>query len=214
LVDLLTPAFTLRHQAQLPRFSTTRLPERFGLFILITLGESIIGTVQGMADQEQLSLLTGISGVLGMALSFALWWVYFDFIARRPAKPGIGWAFAWSYLHLPLLLAIAATGAGVLNVIGSEEPVLPDNVRLLIAGAVGTALTVMALLEMVLRREPDEPTHPRVSPLLKLIAAVFAYGIGLWGSGLGAIALLCLLLVLLAVQMGYGLLVWYRPHPV
>ena len=52
-----------------------------------------------------------------------------------------------------------------------------------------------------------------VSPLLKLIAAALASGIGLWGCGLGAIALLCLLLILLAVQMGYELLVWFRPHP-
>jgi hypothetical protein len=45
---------------------------------------------------------------------------------------------------------------------------------------------------------------------LKFVAALGAIGLGLWGSGLGAIALLSLLFGLLAVQMIYGLLVWFN----
>lgn len=214
LIDLGTPVLTIRHQSTLPRFSTSHLPERFGLFILIVLGESIIGVVQGLAAKEELSLFAGLSGVLGMALSFGLWWVYFDYVARRPFKPGTAWSFAWGYLHLPLVMTLTATGAGILNVIANEDAILPDPVRLLIAASVGCSVMLMALLELTLHRTADEPTHPRLSPLLKGGVGTVAIAIGFLGQGLSAIALLILLLALLAILMGYGLLVWFRPHPV
>ncbi|HEX6384663.1 MAG TPA: low temperature requirement protein A, partial [Anaerolineae bacterium] len=97
LIDLVTPMFTLRTQARLPRFSTSRLPERFGLFTIIVLGESIVGVVQGMAEQPELSGMTAVAGVLGMSLAFGLWWVYFDYIARRYPKPGVWWSLSWAY---------------------------------------------------------------------------------------------------------------------
>ena len=43
VTDMITPWFTLREQSKLPRLSSSRLPERFGLLMLIVLGESEIG---------------------------------------------------------------------------------------------------------------------------------------------------------------------------
>lgn len=210
LLDISAPLFSYRHQAQLPKFSTSKLPERFGLFLIIVLGESVVAVVQGLAAKPELSLLAAGTGVLAMAIAFGMWWIYFDFVARRPPKPGIFWAYAWAYLHMPLVMAVTATGAGILNTIASEQTGLGDPVRMLISGSVAVSLTVMALLENTLRREADEPTHPRLSPALKLIAAAGAAGLGIWGTGLGAIALLSLLFGLLAVPMVYGLIVWFN----
>ena len=55
----------------------------------------------------------------------------------------------------------------------------------------------------------EEPAHPIWSPALKLAAAVVALILALFG-GLEAIALLSLLVILLAIQMSYGLWVWFR----
>jgi low temperature requirement protein LtrA len=166
--------------------------------------------VQGLAAKSELSFFTAGTGILGMALAFGMWWIYFDFVARRPPKHGIAWIYAWNYLHMPLVMAVTATGAGILNTIANEQSTLSDPVRMLISISVGCSLIAIALLENTLRREADEPTHPRLSPGLKLVAAFGAIGLGLWGSGLGAIALLSLLFGLLAVQMIYGLLVWFN----
>ncbi|HEY9880431.1 MAG TPA: low temperature requirement protein A [Leptolyngbyaceae cyanobacterium] len=209
IVDTLTPLLTLRSQAQLPPFSTSKLPERFGLFVLIALGESVVGTVQGLAAQENLSLLTGITGILGLLLAFGLWWIYFDFINRRPPKRGTGWTFAWGYLHLPLIAAIAAAGAGVLNVIADEDGMLGENVILLIGSSVGLALIAMGLLELTLAWSPNEPTHPRLSPALKFAAGAIALLLGLWNNDISVIVLQLLLLFLVVVQMVYGLYVWF-----
>jgi low temperature requirement protein LtrA len=208
-LDFIAPVLTLRQQQHLPRLSTSKLPERYGLFIIIVLGESVVGVVSGLAEQEEFSLLIAIAAILGLALAFGLWWIYFDFIGRRPAKPVITAALAWSYLHLPLAISIAAAGAGVLNVIADEDSRLDYPVGLLISGAIASALCVMGLLETVLQRKPDEPTHPRLSPGLKFFGGAIALTIGLVNNGINIAFLEALLLIPIFMQMVYGLYVWF-----
>lgn len=95
-IDLITPYLTLEQQVKLPRFSSSRLPERFGLFTIIVLGESIVGAVSGIARNVDFTVLLGGTGLLGLALAFGIWWVYFDFVARRPPKPGFGGQYSGS----------------------------------------------------------------------------------------------------------------------
>lgn len=209
-LDLFTPSTTLRAQAQLPRLSTSRLPERFGLFMIIVLGESIVGVVSGVAQQQPFTPAAGVTGALGMGLAFGLWWVYFDFVARRRARPHIWWNFAWSYLHLPLAMAVAAIGAAVLNVLAAEGFDMDTNLRWLLCGAVATALIVIALLEITLRRDPDEPTTLHTSVSLKFGAAGLALLLAALGGSLGALPVLGLLLLLVFTQMIYGAYVWFH----
>ena len=206
-IDVLTPFTTVAQQAKLPRFSSSKLPERFGLFVIIVLGEMVVGIVNGVAALEDVSRLLFVDAALGVALGLGMWWIYFDFIGRRPPKSGTGWAFAWGYLHLPLVMTIAATGAGVANVIG-HEGLLSEEVRQLIAHSVGGALIVMACLETTLHREEDEPTHPNLSPTLKLFGALLALGVGLTPLT-DPIALMLMLLGVLLIQMVYGAWVWF-----
>jgi hypothetical protein len=105
-------------------------------------------------------------------------------------------------------MGIAAAGAGVLNVVSSESDALPDSVRWLIATAVGVTLITIGFIETTLRRDPNEPTHHFLSPLLKFAAGALALAVGLW-SGVGSITLLIILLILVLTQMLYGAYVWF-----
>jgi low temperature requirement protein LtrA len=213
-IDLLTPVTTLAHQARLPRLSNAKLPERYGLFVIIVLGEAIIGAINGVAERELFDLGTGINGTLGVTLAFCLWWIYFDFIARhaefRRPRPGVWWTLAWGYLHLPLVMGIAAVGAGTLDVLVGDGETVAAPIRWLLAIAVATVLVCIALIEMTLRREPDEPTHLRTSVALKLAGSLLVLAIGALGSGLAPPALLGVLLPPLLMQMLYGAYVWFR----
>lgn len=211
VLDLVTPATTLAAQSKLPRFSTSKLPERFGLLVLIVLGESIVGVVSGAAEGGAFSHLTAGRGVLGLALGFGLWWIYFDNVARRPPRAGILRAFFWSYLHLPLVMGIAATGASITNVLALQEGPVPRPLVAVMAGAVGCSLIAIGVLETLLHRAEEEPTHPKVSPALKLAGGAVALALALSGPALEPATLLgCLLLVLL-VQIVYGTYVWFKP---
>lgn len=53
--------------------------ERFGLIIILALGESIV--VLGVGADVGLTAGVILAAVLGVALSSALWWTYFDIVA-------------------------------------------------------------------------------------------------------------------------------------
>ena len=206
VIDLLAPIVTAPLQSNLPAFSTDRLPTRFGLFTIVVLGETVVGVVNGLAETEGFGTGLFVDAALGVALGLGLWWLYFDFIGRRRPKQG-AWTVLWSYLHLPFVIAVAAVGAGVTNVIVAEG-VLGADVQRLIGGFIGVALLSLALLEGTLVRTPGEPTHPLLSPLLKVGAAAAAFVVG-FALRLDPILFLLLLVALLLVNMVYGLWVWF-----
>jgi low temperature requirement protein LtrA len=208
LLDLFTPLTTVKLQAKLPRLSSSKLPERFGLFVIIVLGEMVVGIVSGLAGVDQLSTHLFVDSVLGLAFGFGIWWIYFDFIARRPPKTG-NWSMLWVYLHMPLVMSIAALGAGISNWIVGHHETLPASSQQLIASAVACALISMALLEYCLRPADDEPTHIHWSPLLKILGGVFALGLG-WAFPIhDSFVMMILLLFTLFIQMAYGVWVWF-----
>ncbi len=53
------------------------LPERMGLFVIIVLGESILGIVEGLTGHEW-NIYSSLSVGLGLSIPFSLWWMYFD----------------------------------------------------------------------------------------------------------------------------------------
>lgn len=209
-IDMITPLFTLPHQARLPRLSNSKLPERYGLFVIIVLGEEIVGTVSGAAEQEGLTLMTLIIAALGIGFAFCIWWIYFDFLARRAPRPNVWALFAWSYLHMPLVMSIAALGAGSLILLAEPTAPLTDAVRWLFTGATAAALLSMAAIELTLHRATNEITDIRVSEGMKVLGAVVALGLGAFGGAIGRLPLLLLLLIPFFIQMVYGVYIWYH----
>lgn len=212
-LDLTTPIFTARQQATLPRLSMSKLPERFGLFIIIMLGEAIVNVISGVAAQEQVSWRTGLDLTLGLAITFGLWWIYFDYIARRVPRAGFWWSFGWNYLHLPLAMSIAALGAGLLNLLDDRSTRTDIISYGLVGWSLALALLAIACIELVLARGAHEPTDARVSVPLKIAAAILALVITPFGPELGPSVFLASMLPLLGAQMIYGAYVWFTYGP-
>jgi low temperature requirement protein LtrA len=100
--------------------------ERHGLIVIIALGESIVAI--GVGASHTLDLGIGTAAVLGVALTAAMWWVYFDVVAivsgRRLAEAEAGRAQnelardSYSYLHLIMVAGIVLTALGLKTTIG------------------------------------------------------------------------------------------------
>jgi low temperature requirement protein LtrA len=95
--------------------------ERYGLIIIIALGESIVAIGVGASGLE---IGAGVvaAAVLGVVLAAALWWAYFDFVMlvaerRLSAAKGEERARlardAYSYLHLPMVAGIVLVALGI-----------------------------------------------------------------------------------------------------
>jgi low temperature requirement protein LtrA len=95
--------------------------ERYGLIIIIALGESIVAIGVGAAGLE-IGAGVVVAAVFGVALAAALWWAYFDFVMlvaerRLSAAKGEERARlardAFSYLHLPMVAGIVLVALGI-----------------------------------------------------------------------------------------------------
>ncbi len=100
--------------------------ERHGLIVIIALGESIVAI--GVGASHTLNLGIGTAAVLGVALTAAMWWTYFDIVAivagRRLAEPELGGAQnemardSYSYVHLGMFAGIVLVALGLTTTIG------------------------------------------------------------------------------------------------
>ncbi len=105
--------------------------ERHGLIIIIALGESIVAI--GVGASHTLTLGIGTAAVLGVALTAAMWWIYFDIVAivagKRLAEAEVGKAQnemardSYSYMHLVMVAGIVLVALGLKTTIGhTDEP--------------------------------------------------------------------------------------------
>jgi low temperature requirement protein LtrA len=103
------------------RIHPRHFAERYGLVIIIALGESIVAVGVG-ASGVGLGPWVIVAAVLGIALAAALWWAYFDLLmltAERRLSEARGEERArlardsYSYLHLPMVGGIIFAGLGI-----------------------------------------------------------------------------------------------------
>lgn len=97
--------------------SEHHVPERFGLFTIIVLGEAILAAVTA-AQLTKGTFDFWVIGLLGLVLAFSVWWIYFEGVkgsdARVPSsREDIKRYQLWFYSHLPLQFAIVVMAVGV-----------------------------------------------------------------------------------------------------
>lgn len=116
--DILVPIWAER--AARTTWHPGHIAERYGLFMIIVLGEGVLAASMAV----QLVVSDGLTGevltviVGGLLILYSMWWLYYD----RPDEhllDRVGTAFVWSLLHMPIFAGAAAVGAGL--VVAIEE---------------------------------------------------------------------------------------------
>jgi low temperature requirement protein LtrA len=177
---------------------TDSMVERFGLFVIIVLGEVVVGVVDGLSDAVR-TAGTIATGMVGLTIGFAIWWTYFDFIGRRRPIDTPTMRMRWMISYLPLTLAIAAAGAAMVSLIDhAEDAATPAPTAWLLSGSVALALLAMVLQMPTLLDYPRLPTLYRPVSLWMMGAAVVALLAG-WFAPAPWLLALVLVLTLSAV---------------
>ena len=157
-IDLGTPWLGLRHSISVPT-DAAHLPERFGLFTLILLGESVVAVMHGIEHQESWSASAASTAFTGMAIAFGIWWWYFDAAGATSHQPIRSRRDAirlhsWSYAHLPLYLGLVVAFAGIQLVVSAvPKPALDVRQGIILAGALGVAVVSLAVVSATSARE-------------------------------------------------------------
>jgi low temperature requirement protein LtrA len=129
------------------RVAPAHFAERYGLIVLIALGESIIAIGVGAGFR----LTTGaiVAAALGIVVVSALWWLYFDvaaiFARRRLAQArGIERARlardAYNYFHLPMIAGIVLFALGLRTTLHNFDDTLETVPAVALCGGVALYL--------------------------------------------------------------------------
>jgi low temperature requirement protein LtrA len=112
------------------RVSAHHFAERFGLIVIIALGESIVAIGAGVSSDLDAGII--LAAALGVVVSCALWWAYFDvwaLITEKRFREARGHSRiliardVYSYLHLPMTAGVVLIALGIKKTIGDvEEP--------------------------------------------------------------------------------------------
>ncbi|HEV2787421.1 MAG TPA: low temperature requirement protein A, partial [Solirubrobacteraceae bacterium] len=124
--------------------------ERFGLIVIIALGESIVAIGAGVEGDVDAGVVA--AATLGMAVAAALWWLYFDVVAlvaeRRLADAAPGREqnsmaqHSYAYLHLPMVAGIVLIALGMKKTLGDVSEPLKDVPAVAMLG--GASLYLLA----------------------------------------------------------------------
>jgi low temperature requirement protein LtrA len=197
VVELSAPWLGRRQIARAP-IHASHMTERFGLFTLIVIGESVISVAQGAAgvDWEPATLAVAVVGFLAVA---CLWWIYFEYIGALAIRSVLD-GLRFTYAHLPLLAGLVSVAVGTeLAVVQAAAGELERATAAALGG--GTAMYLLALTAI---HATGHAIGDRVL-WLRLGAAGVALAVGAFGplgAPLGLVGLLAALLVAdVAVEM-------------
>ncbi|NUT31875.1 MAG: low temperature requirement protein A [Hamadaea sp.] len=139
--------------------SSAHFVERHGLIVIVALGESIVAIGVGASGLPLTPALVVVA-LLGLVLSFLLWWVYFGgddskaeealdaTPSRRRGRVALH-AFGWA--HVPLLFGVIAFAAGVKKATGHADEHIYFSQALVLGGGVAVFLWGDALFRALLR---------------------------------------------------------------
>jgi low temperature requirement protein LtrA len=194
-VDYAGPAWLTRERLRgLQQVAVAHFAERYSLFVIICLGESIVAI--GLSASEQpidAELIVAVA--LGLVATIGLWWTYFDHFAstaearlRDHDDPVLAAADAYSYLHLVIVAGIITFAVGMKVTIHDLGEPLSDAARLALCG--GVAMYLLGNVAFRLRMV-GTVAYTKLAGAAGLLA-VFALGGGLSALWMTAVATLVL----------------------
>jgi low temperature requirement protein LtrA len=176
------------------------IAERYTLFTIILLGESVLAASTGVAE----ALDTGLSGPLvataaaGLVLLFTLWWLY----SLEPSGEGLAsrrrLSYLWGYAHYGIFASLAALGAGLEVAVQQAEhhtASSPISTGYGVAVPVGVFLVLLWLVHAPIVASPTVPPAALAGAAVAcLLLPLLAGAVGL-ASVLLAIAAVCALVI-------------------
>jgi low temperature requirement protein LtrA len=186
------------------------IAERYGLFTIILLGESVLAAttgVQGALHTAEISRSFITIAVSSLVLLFALWWLYFLEPAGEALSDRRNRSYLWGYGHYGIFAALTALGAGLevaVEQTGHHLKASPLVVGYAVAIPVGVFLTLLWAVHAPIVAEPViAPTMVLGSVTLILLLPLAVGQIGV-SAVVAAIAAVCVLLIAATITRHTG----------
>jgi low temperature requirement protein LtrA len=199
-IDYAGPAWLTRERLRgLQDVAVAHFAERYGLFIIICLGESIIA-IGLAANHRALGAELIATVVFGVLITIGLWWTYFGVVAedaehslrRKNRDTVLAAADGYSYMHLLLVAGITIFAVGIRFAVEDLGDPLSAAARLALCG--GVALYLLGHVAFGLRMSGDLGIEELIAAAATLLLFAFGAALGAWtlvAVEAAIIALLC-----------------------
>lgn len=141
ILDVFIPILWRSTIESLPTLEIETYHERFGLFVIIVLGESILGAITGVHWEY---INTSTISLIGAALllSFVHWRIYFEYVSQADIiKKNI---LGWTYLHLPLTICFTLISSVILYLVEHSTKIISHGpITLLTICCIIIMITIM-----------------------------------------------------------------------
>lgn len=173
----------------LPR-QRSHMDERFGLFTIVVLGETVVAVANGATGIE-LGVETGFAAVSGFVAAVCFWWLYFGYfdvssINRflQSDTRGLARSFIYGYGHLLVFASIAAGGVAIALILEATAAgeLLTADERLIVGAAAGVYLLGVAIVHWA-----SPLAIPDSILAARLIVAGITVAVALAGGGLSPV---------------------------
>jgi low temperature requirement protein LtrA len=204
-IELAGPAIAERIGGGTP-WHAGHIAERYGLLVIITLGEGIIGTVAALNAVvhagDGWTVEAALVTVSGIGLTFGCWWMYFSVPWDAALRARNRRLFSWAYGHFFVFVSLAAMGGGLhVAALYLEHKAKIGVVATVLSVAIPLALYAAALYSTysIVMHEAD-PFHIR---LLIATAVILVASVALAAAGVGmAVCLVVLMLAPIVTVVG------------
>ncbi|MCA2219709.1 low temperature requirement protein A [Nonomuraea aurantiaca] len=204
VLELAVPLWAERTRAT--NWHPHHIAERYGLFTIILLGESVLAAsrgVEGALETGEIRAPLVVIAGCGLVLLFALWWLYFLVEAGEGLSDRRHRSYLWGYGHYGIFAALAALGAGLEVAVeqsGHGVAASPSALGYAVAIPAGLYLVALWAVHALVTTEPV--IHPAavlgcVTLILSLPLATPRIGVA---AVVAAIAAGCVLLVAVTIM--------------
>ncbi len=208
-IELAVPWYIWKTQHTGTQINVEHIPERFGLFTIIVLGENIFAVVNGLENLTWNGHSIAVA-VLSFVLAVTLWWRYFRLldghviVNSAEQKQNLRSGQPYIYSHLPLLLGVVAIGIGIMRLISEIEtfPITEATLTILLAGY-GLFEIGIALLQVI-----NSPRYrsSRLFLIQKIMGTMLIILFACFGKNLEAVVIITVLCSLPLLLLLYDVL--------
>jgi low temperature requirement protein LtrA len=122
VIDYAGPGWLSRDRLRgLQEVAVAHFADRYGDFVIICLGESVVSIGVGVADGKRpLTAGPAVTAAVGLLIAIGMWWTYFDRLAQDAQRrlrghrdPVVAATDSFSILHLVIVAGIIVLAGGI-----------------------------------------------------------------------------------------------------
>ncbi len=188
--------------------ASAAIVERFGLFTIMVLAESILSTVNGVAEVKDKQPEAWLAFILAILIAFLLWSLYFDMTSEQEAKKSYRHYQYLLLLHFPLLAALSTVGACIRVLLAGINTELSPTLVWMFFASLSVILFSIVGITAIMEEEEEDRSYIRPVSRWLIVLGFFMLLLPFFTCQLGTLAILSISAILLLAPVIVGVRAW------